>query len=379
MKNILILIGAGFKRNKLSLIISVMCAVTIIVFMCIMANSAEQSDKIRVGIIDYDNSVLSQDIKNYLSDQLDYVIEENTYDNLSSELIKRNISVIIEIPQNFFSSAVNGNTLDLQVTSMNDFENRAFIDAYLNSYLESINYISNACDGKEQLFTDILNKKSEQSYDIATDMNYAMDSTEERQQDSFKDVIGIFLLLSLAASIFIGFTVFDDRSTGTYNRIKLAPINSIEYVIGITFFGLIQLLLMNFIVCAYIYLNNFYIGISEGLLFLGMALMSLFYVGFSLVIGLMCKSKTTIMTIIIGFSTLASMLGGAFFPISNASDTIKNISKITPQYWFMNIIRNYQNIDNSTITSCIIVLFLFAILIYLIAGVLFAQKKMQRC
>ncbi len=378
MKNILILVKASIRRNKISLFISAACAVVIILFINSFSNDTYNTDRIHVGFIDYDKTVLSEDLKGYLTDDLEFDLVEDTYENLSSQLILREISVIIEVPKGFCSSAAEGNPMNISLTAMNDFENKVFTSAYLESYMGGVNTMSNCAAGDEDEFINILNKKKDMSVDIVVDESYGVDNIEEIQQNAFENFLGMFLFLALAACMFISLTVFDDRMSGTYNRIKLSPIRSIQYIIGITLFGILQLMLMVVVVCAYIKITGLFIGMSLGLLFLLMTLISIFLVGFSLVVALLCNSKMAIMTIIVGFSTISCMLGGAFFPIEKASDTLQNVAKITPHYWFMSVIRNYQAAEKINVANNIIVLILFTVLIYLIGAVLFTQKKMYR-
>src|SRR5690606_13307441 len=104
--------------------------------------------KIEIGVLDYDNSILSKDFKSYLSEELDYkLIEHDSYDYLSGLLIDKNISSIIEIPSGFYNTFASGNDGNIVITSTDDFENAAFLEAYMNSYLAGIKLLSISAEG----------------------------------------------------------------------------------------------------------------------------------------------------------------------------------------------------------------------------------------
>ena len=145
MKNICHLIKSNLFRNRIAILLSVFSGVLLSLLIYLMGQYVSNAtlSKIKIGVLDYDNSILSKDFKSYLSEELDYkLIEHDSYDYLSGLLIDKNISSIIEIPSGFYNTFASGNDGNIVITSTDDFENAAFLEAYMNSYLAGIKLLS---------------------------------------------------------------------------------------------------------------------------------------------------------------------------------------------------------------------------------------------
>ncbi|MDE6746878.1 MAG: hypothetical protein K2J72_09610, partial [Oscillospiraceae bacterium] len=114
MRNICLIFKHTAARSVLMIIISAVVAAMMIMFFELLTasgkkpeqNASEESSKmlievgnsgLRVGMIDYDESPLSEDLKKYFTDCLGMEIEEEkNYDFQADRLIDRKISAIIE-------------------------------------------------------------------------------------------------------------------------------------------------------------------------------------------------------------------------------------------------------------------------------------------
>ena len=359
MKNIWLLTMTNIKRNYFSIIISIFGAVTLCFLLTAMGNLAADLtlSKTEIGVIDEDQSKLSEDFKNYLSKELDYaIIDQESYDKLSTELIEKNISVIIEIPEDFYEQASIGNKKEITITTLDDYENAAFLQAYLNNYLGNIRFLSKSAAGDQKVFDQLLTDYKIRIIKVNQAAAYTIDKKEFTEKEGFNNSIGFFLMLIFGLEVFISFIIVDDRYSGVFNRIKITPVKPTQYIIGSGIFGLLLSLIEVGIYCGYIVLMDINIGFSVGLLIFVMSLFSLFTVGFSLAIALSLKSKNAIISIIMGFSTIGAILGGAYFPIDLAPKTLKNIARVLPQFWFMDTFRRIQADPNANIYPNIIII-----------------------
>ena len=88
--------------------------------------------------------------------------------------------------------------------------------------------------------------------------------------------------------------------------------------------------------------------------------------------ALLVNNQRALMTIGIGYATIGSMLGGAWFPIVDLG-FVSSIAKFFPQYWFMDIMRNYASDFNTLPNICILTL--STVLVYLVSAVIFTRKN----
>jgi ABC-2 type transport system permease protein len=377
MKNILLLTKTNIQRNRFAVLLSVIGAAMLCLILYSMGDMVADMTvaKVSIGVIDYDQSKLSTDFKGYLTEQLDYNILENyTYDEFSTELIDKNISVIIEIPEDFYEQYSTGNKKEITVTSLEDYENAAFLEVYINNYLSSISILTAGADGNQEIFDQLLEDYNNTDIKITQQAAQAIDRKEITGKEGFINSVGFYLMFIFAISVLISFMVLDDRLSGVFSRIQATPVKPIQYIIGTGVFGLFLCFLQIGLYIGYIRLMDIRTGIPLGVMMLMMSLFSLFTVSFSLAVSLAMKSKNAITSIIIGFSTVGCILGGAYFPLNLAPKSLQNIARVLPQYWFMDAFRSIQTDITANIYPNIIILMLYAVLTLLIGAVLFSQN-----
>ena len=377
MKNILILTKLNVKRYYFAVLLSVMGAVMLCLLLYAMGNIVANSTiaKVHVGILDYDQSTLSKDFKRYLKEDMDYELLENySYQELSTELLDKDISVIIEIPENFMSKMMSGDNPGVIITSMEDYENTAFVEAHINSYLSSVQVLTTGAGGDQQIFDQLLMDSLKEEITLTKTSAAKIDKNKLFGESGFINTVGFFLMFIFTISVILGFMIIEDRVKGVFGRIQATPVKPVQYIIGSGLFGLVLSSIMVVLFTAFIYINKIPIGIPLETVFLLMMLFSLFTVCFSLMIALATRSRNSVTAIIIGFSTIGCILGGAYFPLDMAPDTLQKIARILPQFWFMDAFRRLQLDPLANIYPNIIIIALFVVLSFLIGAVLFAQN-----
>jgi len=332
--------------------------------------------KIEIGVMDYDKSILSTDFKSYLSEELDYkLVEHESYDYLSELLIDKSISSIIEIPDGFYDMFASGQDGNITITSTDDFENAAFLEAYMNSYLAGVKLLSVNAKGDQRAFDRLITEYKEVEIPISKSKAFDMDLEQFRQREGFRNTIGFFLQIMFALGVVLSFMILDDRATGVYNRITVTPVKPVHYIAGNSIFGFILLMIEVVIYCGYIAIKDVDIGFPVYKLFILMLLLSLFITCFLVSASILIKSKSGITVVIMGYSTIGSILGGAYFPIDMSPEVLQNIARILPQFWFMDAVTKLMNNPMTDISSNIIIIVLFTVLAFLVGAVSFSQNN----
>lgn len=391
MKNILLIFKNSILRNILMIAISAAAAALMVNIFNAVSESGSASeavsgndanilsgfaaDTLNIGFIDSDKSPLSEDMKNYLTETLGMVIsEKNDYDSLADLLIDRNISAIIEVPQGLFENAAAGTVGALEITTLDDYENAAFINAYLESYMQSVKVLSDCAAGDKNTFEKML------SADVSSGNITVVKSNSDSDKISnahtaFSFAAGFMLMITSGITVFISFMIITDKNSGTYSRMRCSSLKPFEYVIGVNLFGIICCTAMNTAFTLIAYGLNEFIPVPIGLAFAANELFVLFSVGLSVLLALVLKSQTDLVTFAIGYTTLGSMLGGAWFPITDGLGMVSSIAKLFPQYWFMDMIRNMPTDPDYNCVPNICILALSAVLAYLISAVIFTKKN----
>ena len=386
MKNILLIFKNSVRRGVLMFLASVMAAVfMVVVFEALTASGGDDtkddkgaekivhiSDKVKTGLIDQDNSPLSEDLKNYLENTLGMEVTlENDYDLQAGLLIDRDISAIIEVPRGFYADAAAGNVRELVITTLDDYENAAFIEVYLNSYMQSVKVLSDAAGGSAEMFSRML------AADVQTGEVKLTEKKDDEVDVFFAFVFGegFMLMLITGVTLFVSNSIITDRQQGTYSQIVCSPIKPAEYITGTALLGILCGTVMNAVFILYSYASHGDIGVPMGISLAAGELFVLFSVGFSIMLALLIQSKQTLFTVGIGYTTFGCMLGGAWFPIADSLGAIGNVAKIFPQYWLMGMLRDSGGNPDYSFFPRLCILALFALLVYLISAVVFSKKS----
>jgi ABC-2 type transport system permease protein len=335
---------------------------------------------ISVGLLDNDKSSISLDFKRYLNKELSIdTVENMSYDNLANKLIEREISAIIEIPKDFQENGINkGKLPNVIFTTLDDYENIAFIKSYIDIYSNSVNSIVEAAENDKSQFDKMFAGYQSEGMKIEKGEAYIPNREKDLAQAGLSITAGFFTFMMMVMSYCIALVVMDDKQSGVFNRIQISPVKSAQYIIGTTLFAVFTSLFIVATFCVFLVVRNYQIGIPIGYLALIMSLFAIVILGLALIVALFCKSKNAMMTIIITFGVIGPVIGGAYFPLDLAPQTLQNLAKVTPHYWMMQGIKDLVINPNQSGMSNIIILSLFAVLSYLIAAAKFVQKESSK-
>ncbi len=379
MRNIFLIFKNSILRNKLTVILALAAAV-LMSFIFWSSASSDGSvyavDTIVVGVDDKDNSALSENLTKYLTESLGVEVTSADYDSLSALLIDRTISAIIEVPEEFESSAINGTPAKLRITTLDDYENSAFIEAYLNSYMRGVSVISQSADKSAETFSEMTAAQRSPNTITLAEANSQVDR-RAKTKDAYDLSVGFMLMIISGITVFISNQILSDRQLGTFSRMRCSSLKSLEYVIGISLFGVICCTASNLIFNLFAYSVGEEMPVPLWLALLINEVFMLFSVGLAVLFALLVNDQQTLMTVGVGYAVIGSMLGGAWFPIELDLGFVGGIAKIFPQYWLMDLLRKYPENPDFNILPNLLIITLAAVLVYLVSAVIFTRKNIR--
>lgn len=378
MKKIWILFRQSVRRGRAVLFASLAVSLMLCMIFEFIGGSAAENKLggIPVGIIDRDGSALSSDFLSYLEDEQGMELTTGMeYDALSSKLIERDISALVEIPEGFSGKFLSGEDGKLEMTVLGDYENAAFLNAYLDSYLSSVHILAQAAQGDQEEFDALLADFSSRSIPVAQNSASALTRDQINQREGFVSSMGFFVMLCFVVALALSNSVFDDRIKGLYQRIQVASVKPIQYIIGNSLFGILSCVFLVVLFFAYIGIKGYDIGVPFSAAVSLSILYILFVIGFAFAAALYMPSKNTITALTIGSATIASILGGAYFPIDTSPAILQKLALLTPHYWFVDALRKLQESPNTQWGINALAIFLFALLCFLLAGIRFSQSR----
>ncbi len=387
MSNIFLIAKNAIQRSKIFVLIALLAGIAVCVVYGCSRNVGMEfsgSSAIDIGVVDADNSHLSQNFRNYLTENLGMnILDETSYDALTKVLIDMDLSVIIEVPKGFEESALHGEFQKLTLTTTNDYENTAFIEAYIDTYMQGVAAASQAAQGDAASFRRILDAASAESEPLAMESAIVTSREDVQNAGAFRFAMGFYLMLVMGVAICVNVLVVTDKKQNTLNRMRISSVSSMEYVMGTVLSSVLICGLTAVIPLAFLIIKGDNIGISIGLAAAFFFLFLLFAVGFALMTSLIFNDLETIFPVMIGFASVGCILGGAWFPIDSSIGALHMVSYFMPQYWIMNYIDTVQGNDivsmtaNTEALTSIGILVLYTVLMYLIAAVFYGRKRVK--
>jgi hypothetical protein len=350
MRDFLNILSNTFKRSKTALLLCVGLAFVICQFYSIIYDLYDSNDidGVKIGLLIYDRTQFTDELKAYLSDDLDMtLVESDDYDALSVELVERHICGIVE---------VSGD--EATATFLDDYENAAFVTAYLENFIRAYK----------------VNPNSRANAIPLTVISAVEDDAAQLQKETFRESISTQLTFFFIIGMFVAFQISDDRTTGVYRRLKASGTRAVPYVAGICLVGVVCAFAQAALFLLYLKAFGVQIGVPIGPLLTLCLLFALFTVGYALLGAMMFKTRMSIVAVVVGGGSIFSILGGAYFPLDIAPAFMQKLAHIAPPYWFTTAIGDMQAGVNDWRLSAV-VLALFAGLAYIISGVKFACEK----
>ena len=366
----------ALRRSKTLMIIAIGLSVGLVLIgMLIVGQTEENIGIIRIGLIDSDNSHVSSDLAYYIKNDLGLEIEASlSLDELKTELVDKRISAIVEIPAGLESGLLRGESVSrINLTVMGDYANEAFLRAYLNSYLDSLNTLLAFSNGDANSLAELLDEVSAGGISVKTKDKNTEILRLKSERDGFGAIIGLYQIISFLLAIGLCNMLYNDRKGGTFTRIRASSVSATAYTTAMACVGAVISLLVIALPLILMYVSDLNTGMPVGITVLITFVYSLFVIAFGLFAGLCMPSLDSIVALIVIVATITSMMGGAFFPIETAPELFRNFAIITPQYWFSDIVSSYHAGSGHWVPNVVAIL-LMAAIFFILSGVRFVMK-----
>lgn len=286
-----------------------------------------------IAIVNNDqNSVLTNNLISYLSENSKVVDIENDEEKINDALFYRDVSYVVYIPKNYTNDVLKGMNPTINIKSTNDY----------TSSLE------------EMMLTDYLNLQNtylKLTTDQAKLTNYINDTLKDKSEvvltskvdtKSLSKVSRYFNFASysiLAVVIFIITLVLTSFKEKTVNkRIVVSSMNYKKHSGLILKSSLLYALIVwvLFSLLAIILLGKSLLNIRGLLLFLNTLIFTLQALTFTLLISSLVNNKDAIGGIVNVVALGSAFLCGAFIPSMYLPEKVVSISHIFPAYYYNN-------------------------------------------
>lgn len=340
--------------------------------------------KCKVAVIDYDNSVLSNNLTEYIDSNCKSVtLSEYDKNNLKDFLFFRRVEYICIIPQGFEDKFLDNNSLKIETMRIPNSTSGELVDTYINKYLNTLKIYANV-DG---ISIEDANKNTLADLKIDTKVSINGDlTTKSIDNETQSGLVNYFnyysypLLAIMILCISYLSLVFNDMNLMRRNNCSPLSTSKIS----------MQTLLGNLTIAIFVFVIFYIIGLvlykesiftkSGQIVVLNAFIFTIVCLNLGYMISLLVNKNTVSMlsnTISLG----SCFLGGVFVPQSLLSDTVKNISLINPTFWYVkanNAISNISVYNYETMKPIIFSMLVevcFAIVFFAISLIIIKRKR----
>lgn len=363
---------------------------TIILYTCILVffaafsvtsgdniNSFENS-KPKIMIVNQDTeSAVTRNLVNYLSDHAEVNDSEMEEEARNDALFYREVSYIIQIPQNYGEDVLTQKSPEITIKSTGTYES-ALAEMMLTKYLRVQNIYAKEIDQSEELIKKI---NTSLSGDTKVEILSKLDTNTLNNQAyyfnfaAYSIMACVVFIVCLVLSSFNQEmvrkrTIISSMSNRKYN-ISLILSSSIYAVLVWIFFAVIGFLIVGESIAS-----------ARGLIFL---LNSFIYtvcvLALAYMLSTLIKEKNAVTGIVNVLALGSSFLCGVFVSTEYLPDWVLKISHVLPTYWYVNSNNKLKEIEElntlslSPVIINMLVLLGFMVMFIVIALIVSNRKR----
>lgn len=342
-------------------------------------DDAFELSKVRVAIINDDNSPLANGLENYINSISRPVEIEPDEEKIKDALFFRQAEFIVTIPEGFQKNFISSDQQIITTMSVPDSTSSAYATTIINSYLNTAKiYISAYPDMPiEEINQRVVEDISQEVKVSFLDRVTSNGLSSVNSYFNFLSYLLVAMLISMVGRIML---IFNNKDVKMRNY--CAPLSSKNYNI--------QLILGNLLIAFIIWLIFVVLAfvINKGSM---NEQGSYLYVINSFILTILCisisffvssfASKKSIDPIGNVFSLGLSFLGGSFVPQALLSDKLLTIGTFNPIFWYIRVndtIGSITSVDQSTLEPIVhgmLVQLAFAVAFLAVALVIIKQKR----
>lgn len=375
MRNMLLIIANILKvtfRKKGNIIVYLFLPLAgVLIALLIYGNQG--STVLRIGVVNSDTGVFSQDLKASLQEAGNFTVSDVSGEEVSGKLLNMELDAVIKIPVGYTESIYKGNPEKIEVQSVKGQETTIWISQRLNSHTDTLYKLSAAAGGNRILFDTIY----AQYKSNPARLTVVKLEDEVTGKNMAQTSVGFLIMFLMLGASFINMIILKEKRDRTYHRICSAPVNARQYIAGNAITSLLVVIAQILIIQVSMkYIFRIDTGISDASMFIILLMFGLVAIGVGLVVTAFSSSSYVASTLSTLIMTPTCMLGGCFWDISQMPDIMQKIGYFVPQRWAMNAINKLQTGGTqSDIYMNLLILAAFAAALLLIAVYRFSRTN----
>ncbi len=331
----------------------------------------------KIAIINYDDSELSNDLVDYITNQSEIVNVEDDKKAIQDALYLNKADSILIIPDNFGTNLMTGNkpNVSIKKSTQNVSE---YTELLVNRYLKIAENYSKVGMNEKEIINNI-EKDIQNEIEVKVSSENQSDMEKLAVYYSFENYAFLSIFIFIIGTIMC---IFNKETIRKRNNVSRLSPKSFSNQLFLGHMTLTLSICAIFILISIILYKDLMFTINGLLLILNSLCFALTATSLAYLIGCLIKNENVISGIQNVVSLGLSFISGCFVPIEWIDTNIINFSKIFPSYWFIQgnyDITKLSNFNFETIQpilkNCGIIL-IFGV-VYFLIGIIIVSKKQK--
>lgn len=367
------------NKNKGTIIFYTLLLIGIsyINFNSLESSRSFEQVKPKVHIRDNDNSTLSKDFVNYITDNSE-IIEIKNYDEaLDDAVFYRDISYYINIPENYFDDLLNNKDVSLEIKKVNDY-NATFAERFVNRYIRLVNFYKNNNINQEEIIK-LVRDNLNNTVDIQMTTN--LDTTGLLKLSSYFDFSNYTIIASLVFMISMILNSFNDL-----NIHKRITISSMNYKKHNRYLLLSNLLLslglfIIYVLGAFLVVGDIVFTYHGLVCVINMGIFIVCSTTMAILIGYLITNRNAIGGLINVIALGTSFLCGSFVPQQYLPSSVLAIGHVFPSFYYIesnDLVSKIESFNLDSLRPIIInniIVIAFTIVFIILTNIVIKKKR----
>jgi ABC-2 type transport system permease protein len=291
-----------------------------------LLNNSTQIARMNVGVVDHDNTLLSETLTTLLSEdgsQVQAVAEAEADDSL----LKGTLEAVVTIPAGFEADFMQASDPEIPIRTLKGQEVTGSLKAGIDITLSGLARLRDIRQPESaRALVDAMKEVETHGF------QFKMQRITTGEVNQALNFASGFLFYVLAMSMMQATSlILEEKHWNTLGRVRQAPVGKFAFLIA-NFLSAVIFLLLNLL--GLYLITRFVMPVKTTfLMYLLWFYYGIIWIFFGIFQALSAKSRAVYSSLIPIVTTIFAMLGGSFWPLWLMPPFMQKLAMITPHYW----------------------------------------------
>lgn len=336
------------------------------------------NERVNLAVIDLDSSILSAKVENLLAEKHNLIEINEDAQSQTDALYNRQVEYIITIPKDFEADFISNEEIPkLMTQSVPNTYSSMYVTRLLDAFLNTTKaYLAVGIDIEGAL------NNATADINVSANVEYNNNNSEGRNPVFFFfTFLPYAIIMTCIIGVGIELLAFYKRDISMRSNASALALSRKNMELGLGMGVMAIGLMCVFIIFGFIMYGTAMISSGALVCLLNMLVFTIFGISIAFLIGILAKNINVINGAANAIGLAMCFIGGVFVPRGVMSESILNIAKFMPTYWYTNVVEKVAYGDglnaqmSGSIAIDMLIQILFAVALMAIALVVSKQKR----